>query len=127
MLMNIPLDCLTDSAEESAAPDHHTILMVDTTYAHTLNQVLFHSQLEMSHAHVSTCLCTSLENRDKSVAGAQKKLKDLHILGPLSLKDGDNYMVLEYTSTTPTGRSGATTLISTPKWKLSTVEFFSLS
>lgn len=89
-------DVKVSTSTASSDSDHHSIFVLDTSYAHTLNQVLFHSETEMSHAGVRTCICPSLENRDQTTAGAKKKIKNLDLLGPLSLKDGNNYMVLEY-------------------------------
>lgn len=119
-----PLDALrVSSSDWRSDSTHQSILLLDTTYAHTLNQVLFHSSSELTHANVLTCICPSIDNKDKSVAGAMKKIKDLHLLGPLSLKDGNNYMVIEYTST-----NISVSCEEEPKvcWGLSSIEFFSL-
>lgn len=128
LLMNVPVPSDSDttpglSDAKQASSDlfpTQSILMLDTAYAHTLNHVLFHSQSEMDYAKVSTCICPSMENRKNSVADARKIIKGLHLIGPLSLKDGNNYLVLEYTQEADEANSGHII------WKLSSTEFYSL-
>lgn len=115
LLMNAPLP-----PDASPQCPHHSILLLNTSYAHTLNQVLFHSQSEMGHASVSTCICPSMENRDSSATGAKKKIKELDLIGPMSLKDGNNYLVLEYTCSDVDG------FPDNKQWHLSASEFCSL-
>ena len=119
-----PSDVSVDDAKEAAntavsKADHHSLFLLDTSYAHTLNQVLFHSQAEMAHAGIRTCICPSFENRDQTTAGAKKEIKDLDLFGPLSLKDGGNYMVLEYEAS-----EGASP--ETRRWALTSSEFLLL-
>jgi hypothetical protein len=137
MLMNIPADNTDtggslslkissegdgDDAKPSSEGDGerkgpHSIFMLDTAYAHTMNQVLFHARAEMAHAGVSTCICPSMENRDNSIVDAKKKIKDLNLLGPLSLKDKSKYLVLDYS------RSGKET--ESIGWEMSNAQFHS--
>ena len=127
MLLNVPYDhpdpMKAPNVESTAFGGYkdisksHSIFLLETTYAHTLNQILFHSQEAVAHANVKTCVCPSFENRDKSVAGAKMRIKDLSLFGPMSLKDDNSYMVLEYCRCLEGGDSF---------WELTSTEFCTL-
>lgn len=85
-------------AAAGADEKHQSIFLLDTIHAHTLNQFLFFSEKEVSQARLDTCIAPGVGNRDGTAAGAKKKIKKLNLLSPMSLRDGNNFLVLEYES-----------------------------
>lgn len=109
VLLAVPID-----VDSTADRKHQSMFILDTAYAHTMNQVLFHSGAELTHANVRTCICPSMENKSGTPEAAKMKIKDMTLFGPLSLKDSRSYVEVDYI------RSGSG---DKAVWELSNVQY----